>query len=126
MNRAQPRHGVCQRNAGSDRKSAVGALADIVQPNNPAEPNHALQVAQLLGDPETDIGRPADEGRIGKARIERSERIEARRGGEEGRLVADEHVLMVSEGGERRGALLRRRGETVGGLTDRRSAAPLR
>ena len=74
----------------------------------------------MLGDPEPDIGRPADEGRIGKARIERSQRIEARRSSEENRLVADEYVLMIGEGGERRGALLRRRGETVGRLADRR------
>ena len=69
----------------------------------------------MLGDPKPNVRRPADEGRVGKARIERRERIEARWSGEEGGLVADEHVSVVGEGGERRGALSRRRREPVGG-----------
>src|SRR5580704_19747440 len=113
MDLAEGRRGVLQAQSRAKRKRAVGALSDVVQPSDPAEPNRALQVAQLLCDPEPNIGRPADEGRIGKARIERSQRIETCRSGKEGRLAADEHVLMIGEGAERRGALLRRRGETV-------------
>ena len=50
--------------------------------------------------------------------IERGERFEARRGGEERARVADEHVPMRRQGGKRGGAFLRRRGETVGRFTD--------
>ena len=126
MDLAKQRGRVLQRQSRPERKRAVSALSDRVQPGDPAEPDHALQVAQLLGDPEPDVGRPADERRIGKARIERSQRIEACRSGEEGRLAADEHVFIIDEGVERSSALLRRRGEMVGRLTDCKSAAPLR
>ena len=112
--------------AAPSESAPSGALADSVQPGDPAKPDHALEIAQLLGDPEPNIGRPADERRVGKARIERRKRIEARRGGEEGGLAADEHVPMVGEGGERRGALSRRRGETVGRLADAGLQAPPR
>src|SRR5271155_724347 len=111
MDLAEQRGRVLQLQSRPERKSAVGALSDVVQPSDPAQPNHALQVAQLLGDPEPDIGRPANEGRIGKASVERSQRIETCRSGKEGRLAADEHILMIGEGVERPGTLLRSRGE---------------
>ncbi len=115
MNRAKLRHRVRQRNARSDRKRAVlGAPADIVQPSDPAEPNHALQVAQLLGDPEPNVGCPAHEGRVGKARIQRRQRIETRGRREEGGLVANKYIPVVSELGKRRSAFARRRRESVG------------
>src|SRR5580693_1989858 len=101
MDLAEGRRGVLQAQSRAKRKRAVGALSDVVQPSDPAQPNHALQVAQLLCDPEPNIGRPADEGRIGKARIERSQRVKARRSREEGRLTANEHILMVGESFER-------------------------
>ncbi len=106
------------------KESAPSAASPIaIEPRDAAEPDHALQVAQLLGDPQADVGRAADQGRVGKARIERGEQIEARRGGEEGLLVADEHVLLAGKRGERGGALPRRRGEAVGGLAAQVSSA---
>ena len=50
--------------------------------------------------------------------IERGERSEARGRREERARVADEHVPLVGKSGKRGGALRRRRGETVGRLTD--------
>src|SRR5580693_2531036 len=119
MDLAEQRGRVLQAQSRAKRKRAVlGAFADTVQSNDPAEPNHALQVAQLLSDPESNIGRPANEGRIGKARIERSQRVKARRSREEGRLTANEHILMVGESGERSSARLGRRSETIGRFAD--------
>ena len=48
------------------RERSISAFADSVEPGDPAEPNHALQIAQLLGDPEPNIRRPADERRVRK------------------------------------------------------------
>jgi len=119
MNRAQKRRGVLQAQSRAERKRAVlGSFADTVQSNNPTEPNHALHVAQLLSDPEPNIGRSANEGCVGKARIERRQRVEARRGREEAGLIANEHILMVGESGERGSARLRRRSETIGRPAD--------
>src|ERR1700733_15664458 len=98
MNRAQEGRGILQAQSRAKRKRAVlGAFADTFQSNDPTEPNHALQVAQLLCDPEPNISRPADESRIGKARIERRQRVEARRSREEDGLVANDHMLMAGE-----------------------------
>src|SRR5580693_10076072 len=119
MNRAQEGRDVLQAQSRAKRKRAVlGAFADTVQSNDPTEPNHALQVAQLLCDPEPNISRPANEGCVGKARIERRQRVEARRSREEDGLVANEHILMVGESAERGSARLRRRSETIGRLAD--------
>ena len=74
------------------------------------------EVAQLLGDPQADVGRAADQRGAGKAGVERGERGFARRRGEEGAVVADEQVAAVGERRQRRGALGGRGGETVGGL----------
>ena len=115
MNPLKKRRGVAERDAGAERQRAVGRLADRVEAGNPAEPDDLAQLAQLLGDPEADVGRPGDQRGVGVAGVERGERIEARRRGEEARLVAGEKVLPVGERGERRGPLAGRGGEPVGG-----------
>ncbi len=72
-----------------------------------------FEVAQLLGDPKADVGRPGDERGIGKSLVERGEPLQAGGGGEKGRLVADEEIGIVVQASERLAARLRRRGETV-------------
>src|SRR5208282_4720983 len=66
----------------------------------PSEPDDALQVAQLLGDPKPDVGRPSDQSRVGKPGVERCKSVNTGRRREEDGLVADEHVFLVGESGE--------------------------
>ena len=115
MDPRKKRGGVAEREGGAERQGAVGRLADRVEAGDPAEPDDLGELAQLLGDPEADVGRPADQRGAGVAGIERGERIEARRSGEKARLVSDEKVPPVGERGERSGPLIGRGGEPVGG-----------
>ncbi len=103
-----------ERHARAERERTIGTVLDRVEPADPSEPDDALEVTQLLGDPEADVGRAGDKRRVGKTLIERGERVEARGRGEEAALVADEEVRIVGEPGERPGALGRRRCEAVG------------
>ncbi len=71
------------------------------------------QVAHLLGDPQPDIGRAGDDGRVGMPLVERGEAVDARRRGEEAVLVADEDVVGVGEEGEQAGRVAGVDGEAV-------------
>ena len=113
MQRGEMRRGVLQRRARADAQG-VPALLDRVESGDAAEPDDLLQVAQLLGDPQADVGRAADQHGARKAGVKRGERSFARRRGEEGVVVADEQVAAVGERRQRRGALGGRGGETIG------------
>jgi len=89
-------------------------FADFSQARRPAEPNDAFQIEQLLGDPQTDVRCAGDQCRVGKPRVERGERVEARGRGEEAPLVADEEVPVVGERGQSRPAFVCRRDEAIG------------
>ena len=72
------------------------------------------EVAELLGDPEADVGRARNEGRVGKAPVELGKGGDVRRGGEKPAFVADEKPGRIGERRERGRALGRSRSETIG------------
>ena len=81
-------------------------VGDRVEPGDPAEPDDALEVAQLLCDPEADVGRAGDQRRVRKTLVERSEPVEARGRGEEAPSSPTNRSASSASACERRGALL--------------------
>ena len=86
---------------------------DRIEAGDPAEPDDLGQIAQLLGDPQPDIGRARDEDRVRILGVERGQGLDARRGGEEALRRADHDVGLVVEVGERAGDLRLLVGEAV-------------
>ena len=114
MQRRQRRRRASERRARAEPQAVCGFL-DRVEPRDAAEPDDLLGIAQLLGDPQADVGRAANEDRVGIAGIEIGERRLARRRGEERALLADEKIAPVRKRSERGAALGRLRLEAVGG-----------
>ena len=112
MDRGKKRRGFGESHAGAERKGPV-LVGDCVEASDPAEPDDALEVAQLLRDPEADVGCAPDQRCVGETFVERSETLNARGRSEELALVADAEVSIVCERCERRGAVLICRGEAV-------------
>ena len=90
--------------APAPSRSVFAVLGDRVEPGDAAEPDDLLQIAELLGDPEADVGRAAEQHGVGMTLIELGERALARGRGEERALVADEKIAAVVELRERRAA----------------------
>ena len=60
----QYRHGVTQADCCADFQPAI-RLRDTLQLGYPTEINQTAQIAMLLGDPQTDIGRSGQQARLG-------------------------------------------------------------
>ena len=76
-----------------------------MQGGDAAGVHDARQLAELLGDPEAHVRRPAHDGRIGVARAECGERVLGGRRGEESVIVAGEEIGIVGDRAEQRGGL---------------------
>ena len=77
----------------------------MVEAAGPADMDDLREVAELLGDPQPDVGRAGDDGRIGMLLIEVGDAVDRRRRGEEAVAVADEDVVVVGEEAEEAGGL---------------------
>jgi len=72
-----------------------------------------LEIPELLGDPQADVGRAGEQNRIGIARQQRGERGLPGRRREEGGFVPDKEIAPVSERGQRGAPFVRERLETI-------------
>ena len=64
MQRVEQRRGALKRGAGAESSPSALGL-DRVEPGDPAEPDDLARITQLLGDPQADVGRPAEQDRVG-------------------------------------------------------------
>ena len=85
--------------AGTDGEF-VAVVLDAVEIGHLADMDDARQVAQLLGDPQADIGAAGHDGGVRVKLVELGEAVDAARRGEEAAFVADEDILAVGEEGE--------------------------
>ena len=80
--------------AGADLQRRAG-IDDPLQLAHPADVDHRVEHAQMLGDPQADVGRARDDAGVGMLEQQVGQRIERRRREEPALAVADRHRLVI-------------------------------
>ena len=88
-------------------------VRDGIEALDPSQPDDLDEVAHLLGDPQADIGRAGDQNGVGMLCIQRCERLDAGRCGEEALAGAREQIVTVIEARQHAGDLGLLIGEAV-------------